>query len=103
MLSAPTSPWPTSSQEYDAGARLSTHSYESVEESAADATIWQRPDLLVFFSAGNSGSNGMWAGNGANIIVSVGATESYDATFNYDAYGIRDPDNMAAFSSVGPT
>ena len=85
-------------QEYDAGARLSTHSYASDEESAADAAVWLRPDLVVFFAAGNDGSHGgtIHGANGAKNVVSVGATESYDATLNYD------PDNMAGFSSLGP-
>ena len=85
-------------QEYEAGARLATHSYASDEEGAADAAVWQRPDFLVFFAAGNDGFHGgtIYGANGAKNVVSVGATESYDATLNYD------PDNMAGFSSLGP-
>ena len=82
-------------QEYQAGARLSTHSYESDEDVAVDTEAWQRPDLLVFFAIGNQ-PRPMFAANGAKNVVSVGATETYDLTNNLD------PENMASFSVLGP-
>jgi YVTN family beta-propeller protein len=93
-------------QEYEAGARISTNSWGSDTSAGdeADDAVWQRPDHLVFFAAGNDGRSGypVEGTAGAKNVVGVGATESYDATFNYDAYGIRDPENLAAFTSVGP-
>jgi hypothetical protein len=84
-------------QEYDAGARVSTNSYIGDAGNTVDAALWQRPDFLVFFAAGNDGSGGTSVSGYAaqKNVVSVGATEYYDPTLGLD------PENLAAFTDVG--
>lgn len=92
-------------QEYDAGARISTNSWGNDSDAGdeADASVWVHPDQLVLFAAGNDGRfNGAVEGTaGAKNVIGVGASETYNDTF-VDQWGIRDPENMAAFSSIGP-
>ena len=85
-------------QEYNAGARLSTNSWGGITGSAQalDAAIWQRPDLLVFFSAGNYGPGTISDIAAAKNVVGVAAAETYDVGLNLD------PEDLASFSSGGP-
>ncbi len=97
-------------QEHASGARLSSNSWGSSGEALAfdvtsleaDAAIWAHQDFAAFVSAGNKGGGGLVGLATCKNCVSVGATENYDASFS-DAFGILDPENMAAFSSRGPT
>jgi hypothetical protein len=93
-----------------------------------DEVVWQRPDLVICFSAGNSGTDGdgngvvdagqIGAQNGAKNCITIGASESqreFAPSYN-DYWGsdfpanpiaddqqANDPDGMVAFSSRGPT
>ena len=97
-------------QEHASGARISSNSWGSAAgELAVDATSleadaagWAHEDLAVFVSAGNNGGGGLTGLATCKNCVSVGASENYDASWN-DVFGILDPENMAAFSSRGPT
>lgn len=85
---------------YSAGARLHTNSwgapvnlYETYARSA-DRFMWEHKNFLAFFANGNAGSGEGCVGAPATAknCVSVGATEN-----GFDA------ENVAAFSSNGPT
>jgi hypothetical protein len=92
-------------QEYGAGARISTNSWGPGSPASAlgvDTAIWNHEDYLVLWSAGNEGAGGLDNLATCKNCISVGATENYDEDFN-DVFGILDPENMAAFSSRGPT
>jgi YVTN family beta-propeller protein len=86
-------------QEYDAGARLSTNSWGGVTGAAhaLDAALWQKPDLLVFFGAGNWAPGNLSDLAGAKNVVGVGAAETYDTALSLD------PEDLADFSSQGPS
>ena len=129
---------------YHDGARIHTNSWGgptggtpdapeyggyNVESQQADAMMWQHPDMLILFAAGNGGvdadANGVVDPDSvstpgtAKNVVTVGASESLrpalDVTWgdgwpaDYPAAPISDDkiaDNasgMAAFSSRGPT
>ena len=119
---------------YDQGVRVHSNSwgggapgeYESFAQSA-DTFIWNHPDFVVCFAAGNSGVDNN--GNGvidpgsvtppgtAKNIITVGATENYrpfSKSFVYGNFGYfnkpfvfdkvaNNKKGMAAFSSRGPT
>jgi hypothetical protein len=96
-------------QEYKAGARISTNSFGSADgfvlDSATlelDAAAFNHDDFAVFVAAGNEGTGGVGGLALCKNCVSVGASETYDASWS-DAFGTLDPENMAAFSSRGPT
>lgn len=93
-------------QEYRAGARISSNSWGGPGDQSAsidvDARVWEREDMLVVFSAGNDGGDSLNAYAACKNCLTVGASENYDADFG-DAFGTLDPENMAAFSSRGPT
>ena len=97
-------------QEYNAGARISTNSWGSSGEGEdfdatsfeMDSAFWEMEDFAVFFSAGNNGGDGLVGQAACKNCIAVGASENYDGTHN-DEFGILDPENMAAFSSRGPT
>jgi hypothetical protein len=92
-------------QEYGAGARISTNSWGPGNAAAArdvDTAVWDHEDYLVLWAAGNHGASGPDALATCKNCVTVGATENYDEEFA-DAFGILDPENMAALSSRGPT
>lgn len=88
-------------QDHVAGARIATHSYgagNGYESDSADidGVAWQFPDLTVFFSAGNTGTQSSPFVSGqaaAKNTIAVGASETYGTNL--------DPENMAAFSSRG--
>jgi len=101
---------------YAAGVRVFSNSWGTTGNNydsmavQVDTFMWNHPDALVLFSAGNSGENGL--SNTVNSPstnkngVSVGATlndhESWLAyeTETEDFYGIE---AVAGFSSQGPT
>lgn len=100
---------------YQANARIFTNSWGTssnkydVDAVSVDTFMWENPDCLVLFSAGNSGAGG---GNTINSpgtaknVATVGATlNDHDSWLAYEgetdeAYGI---DAIAGFSSQGPT
>jgi hypothetical protein len=120
-------------QTYDLGARIHSDSWgasvagEYNENAAAvDAFMWDHKDMLVLFSAGNSGADADQDGvidpdsigspGTAKNVLTVGASENERPTiattwsaFGYGANPIRDDtlandfEGMAAFSSRGPT
>jgi subtilisin family serine protease len=87
---------------YESGARLHTNSwgYSSYYDYEAqcvstDLYMYDHPDALVLFAAGNDGSDGagsVGAPAVAKNLLSVGAAETQAA-----------PDTVADFSSFGPT
>lgn len=89
---------------YDLGARIHTNSWGAhedfgtnnytVECQMTDQFMWDHPNFLVFFAAGNAGhSGGPTVSDPATAknVVAVGATS-----------GGTGADNMASFSSSGP-
>lgn len=130
---------PLLQQAFDAGARVHTNSWGSPAEGAytdtsraVDAFVWQHPDLLVLFAAGNDGADhnrdglidegAVGAPGTAKNCLTVGATENArpstsrprpgvdknwadlegSATLAAAGHVSDDPDGMAAFSSRGP-
>lgn len=73
----------------------STDPIYSVESAQTDEFMWTHPDFLILFAAGNQGPGPASIGYPATAknVVTVGATEN----------GMADPDNMAYFSSHGPS
>ena len=94
-------------QEYDAGARVSNNSWGTggsdygVVAGEIDRAMFRHEDFLVVFSAGNAGGSGVRETAQCKNCIVVGATENWDDGFN-DVFGGLDPENMAAFSSLGP-
>lgn len=97
------------------GARIFTNSWGTSSNSYdsmavdVDTFMWENPDSLVLFSAGNSGANGGYSINSPGTCknaATVGATlNDHDAWLAYEletdeAYGIE---AVAGFSSQGPT
>lgn len=121
------------SQAYDEGARIHSDSWGAsvdgeytTDSAAADAFVWDHRDMLLVFSAGNSGvdanSDGVVdadstsAPGTAKNVLTVGASENYRPTIEstwassrFRANPIRDDkradelSGLAAFSSRGPT
>jgi len=117
---------------YDSGTRIHTNSwgapnfggYNNMSEDV-DEFVWNNPDMLILYAAGNDGSdvNGdsvveegsVGAPGTAKNCLTVGATENDRAgipnTYSPTRYGpviatdrvADDPDGMAAFSGRGPT
>jgi hypothetical protein len=121
----------------DDGARVHTNSWGATQPGLAydasaqelDDVVWNRPDLVICFAAGNDGTDAN--GNGvidpgsvgsqsaAKNCITVGASESNRPSFEptYGSYWpsdypkdpvssdhqANDPDGLAAFSSRGPT
>jgi hypothetical protein len=91
------------------GARLHTNSwssplnyYDSMSMDT-DEYLYDHPEFLVFYSAGNRGANGYGSLGSPNVAknsMSIGATESGHNTTKTPN---SDPQNMAYFSSIGPT
>ncbi|KAL2369961.1 kp-43 peptidase/serine peptidase [Blastomyces gilchristii SLH14081] len=117
------------------GARIHTNSWGSsslfgqipydVSASQVDKFIWEHPDMLILFAAGNEGSDRNFDGvidlsqigsqAAAKNILTVGASENNRPDIGVQ-YGFRwpsspfrtdlmadNPAGMAAFSSRGPT
>lgn len=93
-------------QEYTAGARISTNSWGSEGNQYdllaffTDRAVWNHPDLLVVFSAGNRGPypRSLDSPGTAKNTITVGASEA-----RLSPGEDLDPDNVAEFSSRGPT
>ncbi|MCK5833764.1 S8 family serine peptidase [bacterium] len=101
------------------GAYLHSNSYGSdsptyynTNAQECDEFMWDYKDFLIFFAAGNDNSStpvARVASYGvAKNIVTVGATESgsgwnYETWTNPGSDEGNDPENMAEFSSHGPT
>jgi hypothetical protein len=96
---------PLFQQSYDQGARFHSDSWGDNENAAVqnnytagsqdvDEFIWSHKDFLIFFAAGNSGSEpgSVISPSTAKNGVSVGATLRGNSA-----------DSMASFSSCGPT
>ncbi len=117
-------------QAYDAGARIHSNSWgrpvdgEYTDNSLeVDEFIWDHPDMLILYSAGNSGVDGdensvvntgsLGAPGTAKNALTVGASENnrgaipltwswrYGVTINADHIS-NNTSGMAAFSSRGP-
>ncbi|MCU0254464.1 MAG: S8 family serine peptidase, partial [Acidobacteria bacterium] len=94
----------------DAGARISTNSWgisHNEYDTLAfftDRMVWNHPDFLIVFSAGNSGPfAGSLASPGtAKNVLTVGASDSRIQA-DPDPTKALDPENVAEFSSRGPT
>ncbi|MDQ7087301.1 MAG: S8 family serine peptidase [Acidobacteriota bacterium] len=93
-------------QEYEAGARISTNSWGSAGNQYdllsffTDRMVWNHPDFLIVFSAGNRGpyAGSLDSPGTAKNVVTVGASEA-----RLSPSEDLDPDNLAEFSSRGPT
>jgi hypothetical protein len=90
-------------QEHAAGARISTNSWGTGDDRAdeVDRSVWRHEDFVVLFSAGNQGTGGVNEIATNKNALAVAASENYDPD-HQDAFGILDPENMTAFSSLGP-
>jgi uncharacterized repeat protein (TIGR01451 family) len=121
---------------YGDGARIHTNSWGSPVEgeynenaNEADTFIWNHKDILILFSAGNSGTDSnsdgvvdydsMGSPGTAKNVITVGGSENlrsggFQGTY-YDAWSVKFPanpirddhlsddfDGMVAFSSRGP-
>ncbi|MEM7586182.1 MAG: S8 family serine peptidase [Acidobacteriota bacterium] len=96
---------PVFQQAYDQGARIHTNSWGDDENNPiqglysagsedADEFMWNHPDFLLVFAAGNSGPGPTSVGSpstGKNVVA-VGATRRGSSA-----------NSMASFSSCGPT
>ncbi|MCB2173830.1 S8 family serine peptidase [bacterium] len=92
-------------QAYDDGARIHSNSWGSTDTAGAytayaqdaDEFMWHHPDFLVVFSAGNSGPTigSVGSPGTAKNVVTSGAGENAHSGYNID--------NVASFSSQGPT
>jgi len=118
-------------QAYDQGARIHTNSWGAPvagiytpDSQEADQFVWDNPDMLILFSAGNEGvdadansvvdADSIGSPGTAKNVLTVGASENNRATVgmtysnNYGALIDADTianntSGMAAFSSRGPT
>ncbi|MBN2208499.1 MAG: S8 family serine peptidase [Candidatus Coatesbacteria bacterium] len=90
-------------QAKNAGARIHSNSwgagYNGYDSSAQDVDefMWDNPTFLVVFAAGNSGPNPNTVGSPATAknVVAAGASQN--------TYSGQNPENVASFSSNGPT
>ncbi len=89
-------------QSYDDGARMHSNSWGAAVGGAyttasqnCDEFMWTHKDFLILFSAGNEGAFGIGSPATAKNLVTVGATQN--------AHPGYDPENVANFSSQGPT
>ncbi|APH39514.1 S8 family serine peptidase [Methanohalophilus halophilus] len=94
---------------YTKDARIHSNSWGSEENSytsysqVADEFMWNHSDMLVLFAAGNDGENGNYTVGSpatAKNILAIGATENLRP--EKGDLG-DDPDEIASFSSRGPT
>ncbi len=94
----------------DAGARISTNSWGVARNQYdtlaffTDRMAWNHPDFLIVFSAGNGGPYpGSLASPGtAKNVLTVGASDAR-VQADPDPTKALDPENVAEFSSRGPT
>lgn len=74
----------------------------SLECQSVDAWLWEHPEHLVVFSAGNKGAAGTISDpSGAKNVLSVGATESLRPSTSYSHYA-DNVSQVAYFSARGP-
>ncbi|WP_158599212.1 S8 family serine peptidase [Methanohalophilus sp. RSK] len=94
---------------YTKDARIHSNSWGSPDNSyttdseVADEFMWNHTDMLILFAAGNDGENGNYTiGSPATAknILAIGATENLRPE---KGPGGDDPDEIAYFSSRGPT
>ncbi len=93
-------------QERDAGVRVSTNSWgvdgNQYDTLAffADRMVWNHPDFVLVFSAGNAGPypKSLASPGTAKNVITVGASEDRPST-----NPVLDPENVAEFSARGPT
>jgi PGF-pre-PGF domain-containing protein len=123
---------------YDMGARIHTNSWGNSSVSGAydvlsqqvDSFMWEHPDMLILFAAGNKGVDSDSTGvidtdsivspGTAKNCLTVGASENYRPSLTSYTYGLNwpsrypvnpvssdylanNPNGIAAFSSRGPT
>ena len=94
---------------YHDGARISSHSWGGSangytgEAMNVDQFMWNHPDFLILFANGNSGSNTNTVGSPATAkdCISVGALGNYGG--GYGGGGSETLNDIASFSSRGPT
>ena len=70
-----------------------------------DKYIWEHPDFLPVFAAGNAGSAGeqtIGSPAAAKNVLAVGATQNLRAHYPKDDHPTGDPTRTALFSSRGP-
>ena len=93
---------------YDTGARVHTNSWGAntadytSNARDVDAFMYDNDDFLILVAAGNSGQNGVRSvGTPATCKngISVGATNNIDTPIRPGG----DPDDIAIFSSIGPS
>eukprot|EP00736_Rhodelphis_marinus_P008051 Rmarinus@m.28362 len=103
---------------YAAGARIHSNSwgadqntYDSLS-SEVDAYMFDHPDFLLLFAAGNSGVSGLGSVGTPGVAkncITVGAThnteESWDDVYDttLSSYTVYSEETVASFSSRGPT
>ena len=123
---------------YDRGARIHTNSWGNSSVSGTydvlsqqvDSFMWEHPDMLILFAAGNKGIDSDSTGvidtdsivspGTAKNCLTVGASENYRPSWTSYTYGLNwplrypvypvsadylanNPNGIAAFSSRGPT
>ena len=77
-------------------------SFYTVQCQSIDAWLWEHPEHLVVFSAGNTGATGtISAPSGAKNVLTVGATESLRPNTSYGRYA-DNVSQVAYFSARGP-
>ncbi len=90
---------------HTAGARIFSNSWGiSIsfyldDAASSDKFMYENPDSLILFAAGNDGENGLFSvGNPAvsKNVLAVGATQNPHTNS-------QDKDRLAFFSSLGPT
>ncbi|UFJ40078.1 S8 family serine peptidase [Brevibacillus humidisoli] len=104
-------------QAYDAGARIHSDSWGTDDMGAygsdsyfMDTYLWENKDMTILVAAGNTGQEGFYSiGSPATAknVIAVGASESVRPNESSQAYGdssyADDADDVAIFSSMGPT
>jgi len=84
---------------YNDNARIHTNSWGSTENAydsmavATDSFMWQHPDFLIIFAAGNSGPNASTCGTPgvAKNVLTVGATNRPPSQNGVASYSSRGP------------
>ncbi|WP_305064394.1 S8 family serine peptidase [Methanococcoides sp.] len=111
-LHIPTNLYSLFQQAYDAGAKVHSNSWGSNNSNQygnytdssqyVDSFMWDNPDLLIVFAAGNEGgiTNKLTPPGTAKNALTVGASENYRPDKGTSSDNI---DDIASFSSRGPT